>query len=165
MAINLEKKQAIVTKISEIANNSLSVVIADSSGITANKMNELRKLARQNNVYISGTRNTLLRIIIRNTKFKCLIDCLTGSCLIGFSTAHAGTAARLFKNFSKINSQFILKSAAYEGKILTGGQIELLASLPTAEEALILLIITMKEAAIGRLVRTINIYCKSKSTM
>ncbi|WWO95913.1 MAG: 50S ribosomal protein L10 [Candidatus Dasytiphilus stammeri] len=164
MAINLEKKQEIISKISNIAKHSLSVVIADSSGIQANKMTELRKLTRESNVDMYVARNTLLRIIVRETKFQCIMESLRGPCLIAFSKVHPGTAARLFNNFAKTNSKFIVKAASYEGKILTAEQIEVLASLPTYEEAVRRLIIALQEISSGRLVRSLSNYCKSKHT-
>ena len=43
MALNLQDKQAIVAEVSEVAKGALSAVVADSRGVTADKMTELRK--------------------------------------------------------------------------------------------------------------------------
>ncbi len=43
MALNLQDKQAIVAEVSEVAKGALSAVVADSRGVTVDKMTELRK--------------------------------------------------------------------------------------------------------------------------
>ena len=61
-------------------------------------------------------------------------------------------AARIFKDFAKENQKFELKGAAFNGATVS---IDVLASLPTRDEAIARLMSTMKEAAAGKLVRTI----------
>lgn len=152
--INLERKKTIVSKINAIAKKSLSAVIADFNGISANKINTLRKHGREVNVYISVIRNTLLFRALHETQFKCLKDMLNGSTLIACSVKEANAAARLLKNFSKDNISFKIKAAACEGKLILPENIDLLANQLSYNEALIKLILTFKEASIGKLLRT-----------
>ncbi|MCS6741991.1 50S ribosomal protein L10, partial [Acinetobacter baumannii] len=72
-----------------------------------------------------------------------------------FSSEHLGAAARLFKDFAKANPAFEIKAAAFEGEFIPGSNIDRLATLPTYEEAIARLMSTMKEAAAGKLVRTL----------
>lgn len=155
MPLNLQDKQAIVAEVSEVAKSALSAVIADSRGVTVGKMTALRKECREAGVYVRVVRNTLLRRIVEGTPFECLTDNLTGPTLIAFSHEHPGAAARLFKAFAKDNQAFEIKAAAYEGELIGAANIDRLATLPTYEEALASLMGTMKEAAAGKLVRTI----------
>lgn len=151
MALNLQDKQAIVAEVNEAAKGALSAVIADSRGVTVDKMTELRKVARENGVSMRVVR-TLLRRAVEGTEFECLKDTFVGPTLIAFSTEHPGAAARLFKDFAKANDKFEIKGAAFEGKIQ---DVEFLATLPTYDEAIARLMGTMKEAAAGKLVRTL----------
>ena len=144
MALNLQDKQAIVAEVNEAAKGALSAVIADSRGVTVDKMTELRKAAREAGVTMRVVRNTLLRRAVEGTDFECLQDTFVGPTLIAFSNEHPGAAARLFNKFE-------IKGAAFEGKIQ---DVEFLATLPTYEEAIARLMGTMKEAAAGKLVRT-----------
>ncbi|MDX7527901.1 50S ribosomal protein L10, partial [Enterobacter hormaechei] len=48
-----------------------------------------------------------------------------------------------------------IKAAAFEGEFIPGSNIDRLATLPTYEEAIARLMSTMKEAAAGKLVRTL----------
>ncbi|MDD0824335.1 50S ribosomal protein L10 [Mannheimia sp. AT1] len=152
MALNLQDKQAIVAEVNEAAKGALSAVVADSRGVTVDKMTELRKAARESGVTMQVVRNTLLRRAVEGTEFECLTDTFTGPTLIAFSNEHPGAAARLFTDFAKANKEFEIKGAAFEGKTQ---DVAFLATLPTYEEAIARLMGTMKEAAAGKLVRTL----------
>lgn len=158
MALLIEDKKAIVAEVAEIAKQAKSAVIADARGTTAASMTALRKLCRENKVYARVVRNTLLKKVVEGTEFECLTDSLVGPTLIAFSLDHPGAAARLFKEFSKTTDKFNIKAAAFEGEFIPAEQIDRLATLPTYEEALAHLMATMKEAAAGKLVRTLAAY-------
>ena len=155
MALNLQDKQAIVAEVNEAAKGALSAVIADSRGVTVDKMTELRKTAREAGVNMRVVRNTLLRRAVEGTDYECLKDVMVGPTLVAFSNEHPGAAARLFKDFAKTNDKFEIKGAAFEGEFISAQDIDRLASLPTYDEAIARLMGTMKEAAAGKLARTL----------
>lgn len=155
MALNLQDKQAIVAEVSEVAKGALSAVVADSRGVTVAKMTELRKAGREAGVYIRVVRNTLIRRAVEGTAYDVLKDAFVGPTLIAFSNEHPGAAARLFKEFAKANPAFEIKAAAFEGELIQAKDIDRLATLPTYDEAIARLMATMKEAAAGKLVRTL----------
>jgi len=66
-----------------------------------------------------------------------------------------GAAARLFKDFAKDNEDFEVKALSVSGQLLDKGQIDVLASLPTMEQALGLLA-SVTLAPVTKLVRTFN---------
>lgn len=72
MALNLNKKKIIVSKINKISNAALSAITADSQGICVNQLNQLRKSGREIGVTMSVVQNTLLSLAIKNTIFECL---------------------------------------------------------------------------------------------
>jgi large subunit ribosomal protein L10 len=152
MAIKLEDKKAIVAEVQEAAKGALSAVVADARGVTVGKITTLRKQAREAGVWMKVVRNTLVRRAVTGTEFECLGDAFVGPTLIAFSKEHPGAAARIFKDFAKENQKFELKGAAFNG---TKVSIDVLASLPTRNEVIARLMSTMKEAAAGKLVRTI----------
>ena len=112
MALNLQDKQAIVAEVSEVAKGALSAVVADSRGVTVDKMTELRKAGREAGVYMRVVRNTLLRRAVEGTPFECLKDAFVGPTLIAYSMEHPGAAARLFKEFAKANAKFEVKAVS-----------------------------------------------------
>lgn len=155
MAIGLEDKKAIVADVNETASNALSLVVADARGVNVTDMTALRKLARENNVYLRVVRNTLAKRALQETDFECVNDALVGPSLFGFSMEDPGAAARIFKDFAKENDNFEVKVLAVGGKALDASQIDALAELPTLEQALSSLAATMI-APVSKLVRTFN---------
>src|SRR5699024_12227539 len=65
VALALEGKKAIVAEVSEAAKDALSVVVADSRGVTVEKMTSLRKQARENGVQLRVVRNKIGRASCR----------------------------------------------------------------------------------------------------
>lgn len=152
MALGLVEKKAIVAEVQEAAKTALSVVVADSRGVEVSDMTALRKEAREAGVALKVVRNTLARRAVEGTDYECLKDTFVGPTIIAFSQEHPGAAARILSKFAKGNDKFELKAAAFEGAVV---DIAMLASLPTYEEAVAKLMSCMKEAAAGKLVRTI----------
>lgn len=152
MAIGLEEKKAIVAEVQEAAKDALSAVVADSRGVEVGDMTALRKQARDNGVWLKVVRNTLARRAVEGTDYECLKDSFVGPTVIAFSKEHPGAGARILRDFAKTNDKLELKSAAFEGAVV---DIAVLASLPTYDEALAKLMSCMKEAAAGKLVRTL----------
>jgi len=100
-------------------------------------------------------KNTLLKKGIHKTSFECLEKALKNFTLIAYSIKHPGSAAKLLYLFSKENKNFKIKGAAFEGKFIAPNKIEKLALIPTYPEAIQKFLITIKEASIGKLVRTL----------
>ncbi|MCG6200279.1 50S ribosomal protein L10 [Psychromonas antarctica] len=155
MALRLEDKQTIVTEVNVAAKTALSAVVANSRGVTVGAMNVLRSKARAEGVNLRVVRNTLARRALEGTDFACLIELFTGPTILAFSNEHPGAAARLLKDFAKANEQFEIKGLAFEGEFIDAAQVDRLATLPTYNEAIAKLMATMKEAAAGKLVRTL----------
>ena len=66
-----------------------------------------------------------------------------------------GAAARLFKDFAKEHEEFEVKALAVSGQLLGAEQLDVLAKLPTRDQALAMLMSVM-QAPVTKLVRTMN---------
>jgi large subunit ribosomal protein L10 len=155
MALNLEDKKAIVADVNETASNAVSLVIADARGVNVVDMTELRKQARENNVDLRIIKNSLAKRAFEGTEFECIEGALAGPSLFGFSMDDPGAAARLFKDFAKTNEKFEVKALSISGQLLEKEQLDVLANLPTLEQALGQLVSVMI-APVTKLVRTLN---------
>ncbi len=152
MALGLIDKKAIVAEVQQVAKSAVSAVVADSRGVTVTDMTALRKLARENGVWLRVVRNTLARRAVIGTDYEGLTESFVGPTIIAFSTDHPGAGARILQEFAKTNAKLELRSAMFEGVVT---DIALLASLPTYDEAIAKLMSVLKEASAGKLVRTI----------
>ena len=155
VALNLEGKKAIVVEVNATASNALSLVIADARGVSVTDMTTFREKAREQNIDIRVIRNTLAKRAFEGTEFECVNEVLTGPSLFGFSMEDPGAAARLFKDFAKANDKFEVKALSISGQLLDKEQIDVLAKLPTLEQALGQLA-SVTLAPVMKLVRTLN---------
>lgn len=152
--LNLETKKHIVAEVAEVAATALSVIAAEYRGLTVTEMTELRVKARANGVCLRVVRNTLARRAMADTSFACMGDALVGPLVLAFSREDPGAAARLLKAFSKDHEKLVIKALSIDGKVLPGRDIDALASLPTRQEALGILVRLM-QAPITQFVRTV----------
>ena len=155
MAIRLEDKQQLVSEVSEAAKSALSAVVADYRGVTVTDLTSLRKTARTNGVYLRVVRNTLAKRAVAGTEFECLGPALKGPSILAFSKDDPGAAARVLKDFAKGNEKFNVKALAIGGKLLPAEQIDVLASLPTYDQAIATVMMLML-APVTKLARTLK---------
>ncbi len=154
MALSLEGKKAVVAEVTEVAQRAHSVVAAEYRGLTVSELTALRVKARQVGVHLRVVRNTLARRALQNTDFECMSDRLTGPLILGFSEEEPSSAARLMRDYSKENKKLVIKLAGFGGQVLESSDINVLASLPTREEALAQLLAVLMAPA-NKLVKTI----------
>ena len=154
MPLNLEDKKALVTEVSAVAAKALSVVAAEYRGLTVAQMTELRAKARAQGVYMRVIKNTLARRALAGTSFEPVGSHLRGPLVLAFSKDDPGAAARVVKDFAKANDKLVPTLVSLGGEVLPAKEIEKVASLPTREQALAMLLGVMK-APIEKLVRTL----------
>ena len=155
MAIRLEDKQQIVSEVNQAASSALSAVLADYRGVTVEDMTALRKNARANKVYLRIVRNTLLKRAVADTEFECIQEVLVGPTILAFSQEDPGAAARVLKDFAKENDDFEIKALSVGGQLMDASQIDVLAKLPTVDQARSMLMSVML-APVTKLARTMN---------
>ena len=155
MAIRLEDKQQIVSEVNQAARSALSAVLADYRGVTVQDMTALRRQARENNVYLRVVRNTLLKRAVVDTEFACIQEVLVGPTILALSREDPGAAARLLQDFARTNDDFKVKALSVGGQLLAANQLDVLASLPTLDQARAMLMSVML-APVTKLARTLN---------
>ena len=165
MALNLEDKKALVAEVAEVAAKAQSVVAAEYRGLTVGQMTELRAKARKQGVYVRVVKNTLARKALAGTSFESVGPKLKGPLVLAFSKDDPGAAARVVKDFAKTNEKLVATLVSLGGQVLPAKDLETVASLPTREQALSILLGTLKApvqkfvstlaAAPSKLVRTV----------
>lgn len=154
MALRLDDKKALVAEVNEVAKRALSAVAVEYRGLSAGKFDELRVKARQGGVYLHVVKNTLAKRAVEGTEFECLKPALVGPLVLGFSLEDPGSVGRLFKDFVKANEVMVVKAVAVGGTLYGAKDLDRLATLPTKDQAISMLMGTMK-APVGKFVRTL----------
>ncbi len=154
MALNLDSKKVVVDEVAQYAAKALSVVAAEYRGLTVAELTELRVKARETGVYIRVVKNSLVKRAVAGTEFECIQDGLKGPLIFAFSMEAPGSAARLINDFAKSNDKLIARIVAFDGKSHDVSELARLASMPTRDEGISLIMAVMK-APVGKLARTL----------
>lgn len=156
MALNLAQKEKIVAEVAQIAQSAYSAIGAEYRGLSVEQLTKLRVEARKAGVYVRVIKNTLARRALQDTDFACMRDGLTGPLILAFSQADPGAAARVMQAFAKDHEKFgfQVRLVALGGELLDPSAISKLATLPTYDQAISLLMATMK-APVQKLAATI----------
>ncbi len=147
MALNLTQKQDVVAEVAEIAAKAHSLIAAEYAGTTVAQMTAMRKKARESGVYLKVVKNTLASRAVAGTEYEVVQDKLVGPLLYAFSIEEPGAAGRLIKEFAKGNDKLQAKVVAVGGQLYPGSHVEVLASLPTRDQALAMLARVLAEPA------------------
>ena len=155
MALTLEEKKAVVAEVAEVAKEAYSALAAQYCGLTVEELTELRVKAHGDNVYLRVVKNTLARRALEDTDFACMRERLTGQLILAFSREDPGAAARVARDFAREHDKFEVTLLSVGGELLEPSEIDRLASLPTRDQALGMLMAVML-APTEKFVRTLN---------
>ena len=154
MALNLADKKTIVSEVAAVAAEAHSAVAAEYRGLGVEDLTELRSKARQGGVYLKVVKNTLAKRALENTEFDCMRDGLVGPLILAFSQEDPGSAARVIKEFGKEHDKLKVTMLSIGGQLLEASDLDRLASLPTKDQAISMLMSVMK-APVEKFVRTL----------
>ena len=154
MALTLSKKKEVVAEVNAVATHALSAVGAEYRGLTVEQLTKLRVEAHSSGVFLKVVKNSLAKLALKDTEYECMNDSLTGPLILAFSMDDPGAAARIIKEFTKDNEKLVVKMLSVGGELLPPEDLSRLASLPTRDQALAMLMGVMK-APIEKFVRTL----------
>jgi len=154
MSLNLDQKKQVVDDVSAVVGNAQATVIAEYRGLTVEEMKALRREAHDNNVYLRVVKNTLLRRAVQETEHSCLDELLVGP--LAFAASEDPVAvAKVLNKYAKEYDALDIKAGSMAGKVLSTGEINALAQLPSRDELLAKLMGTM-QAPVAKFVQTLN---------
>ena len=154
MALNLAGKKEVVSEVAAVAAEAYSAIAAEYRGLGVDELTELRSKARQGGVYVRVVKNSLAKRALEGTEFECMNDGLVGPLILAFSQEDPGSAARIVKDFSKEHDLLKVKMLSIGGQVLEASELDRLASLPTKDQAISMLMSVMK-APVEKFVRTL----------
>jgi large subunit ribosomal protein L10 len=140
MPLNLAQKKELVAELAEVAANAHSLIAAEYAGLSVAQLTELRRKARGSGVLVKVAKNNLVRRAVSGTQYACTQDQLVGPLLYVFSIEDPGAAGRLVKEYVKDNESLKPRLVAVAGKSYPASHVDVLAALPTREQALSMLL-------------------------
>ncbi len=130
-----EQKQKIVEKLAEDFKKQKSVVFIDYKGLKVKDMNDLRKKIKQENGKLEASKKTLLNLAAKKTGFD-LGENFPGQVALVFSFDDSLKSIRETYTLSQKNENLKILAGIFEGKLIKGGEVTMLAQLPGREELL-----------------------------
>lgn len=137
MAISRDKKNALVSQMSDLLNESKLAVFAQYNGLSVADLQKLRREARAQGVTITVTKNRLVRVALDGIdKYKDVDTTpLVGQLLYAISANDEVAPASVLDKFAKTNDNLVIAGGfSAEGKNLSVDEVKALAGLPSKEQ-------------------------------
>ena len=137
MASSKDKKQQLVADLNEILSDAKMTVFAKYQGLSVSELQELRRLARENNVKIKVVKNRLVRVAMGEIAVYKDTDtsALEGQLLYAISNDDEVAPAQVLAKFAKEHQALELKGAfSAEGKSLNEQEVVELSKLPSKDQ-------------------------------
>ncbi|HDX9613743.1 50S ribosomal protein L10 [Bacillus toyonensis] len=146
----IETKQQVVTEIAEKLRESKSTIVVDYRGLTVSEVTELRKNLREAGVEFKVYKNSLTRRAAESAEMAELNEFLTGPNAIAFSNEDVVAPAKVLNDFAKKHEALEIKAGVIEGKLVTLDEVKAIATLPS-REGLLSMLLSVLQAPIRNL--------------
>lgn len=137
---SIAKKSELVDVYAAKFAEAASVVVADSRGLTVEQDTVLRKQLREAGVEFKVVKNSILRRAAEKAGYAELAEAFVGPSAVAFSNEDAVAPAKILNDFSKDAEALELKAGVVEGKVSSKEEIIAIASLPSREGLLSMLL-------------------------
>ncbi|MEK4946236.1 50S ribosomal protein L10 [Bacillus sp. FSL R7-0177] len=146
----METKQQVVTEIADKLRASKSTIVVDYRGLTVSEATELRKQLREAGVEFEVYKNSLTRRAAESAEMAELNEFLTGPNAIAFSNEDVVAPAKVLNDFAKDHEALEIKAGVIEGKLVTLDEVKAIATLPS-REGLLSMLLSVLQAPIRNL--------------
>jgi large subunit ribosomal protein L10 len=133
LAITREKKEQLVTELSDLLSRSSVVVLSDYRGLTAGQMAELRNRLRPFGSRFTVAKNSLIRRSLEESKLPALDDLLEGPTAVSFVSGAFGAPLREMKAFASETETLNIKGGLLGDRVLSADDVQVLMDLPATD--------------------------------
>jgi len=168
-------KEQIVSELHEKFKEARLGVLTSFSGMNVEKMEALRNALRKSNAELKVVKNTLLGIASKETGFSVLVDHFQWPIAVVLSYKDPVEPTKVLIDFAKKNPELEIKVGVLDGKLLTKGDLNVLAELPGREVLLGKLVLVMAAVPTSlvmvlsgvprNFVQVLSAYCDKKKTL
>lgn len=137
MAISRDKKQALVSEMSELFATSRMAAFAQYNGLSVQEVQELRRTAREAGVVIKVVKNRLVRVAMQEqSQYKDTdTSSLVGQLIYAISSEDEVAPAQVLDKFAKTHPALQLVGGfSGEGAVLSTDEVKALAGLPSKNQ-------------------------------
>ena len=138
-----QRKEEIVSSLTEELGGVSQMIIADPTGLTVAEMADLRNRLRPSGAEFRVAKNTLARIAARAAGREELVALLVGPTAITLVPGDPAAAAKTLSDFGRTSRKLELRGAYLDGEAFGADSVKQLATLPSREQLLTSLVGSM----------------------
>jgi large subunit ribosomal protein L10 len=127
------EKVAVVTEVRERFEAADAALLTEYRGLNVKALAELRRQLRPTGGEYKVYKNTLVRFAAHDLGADELATLLTGPTAITFVKGDAAAAAKTLRDYARTNQNLVVKGGLLGGKVLTAGDVQALADLPSRD--------------------------------
>lgn len=131
--MNREEKTQLLAELTELFNNSETIVVSHYKGLTVSEVSELRDNIRKAGAGFRVTKNRITRLALKGTKFEALSELFVGPTAIAFANDPI-SACKACVEFAKTNEKLLVIGGAMGTGVLSVAEINRLATIPSMDE-------------------------------
>ncbi len=128
-----EQKHQEVTLLKGTFTSAKSAVVLGFKGLTVVKDTAFRKSIRESRAHYRVSKNTLLRLAVKETPFEVLTQHFKGSTAVATSEGDIVALAKAVNTFLKDNPAASFKGAILDGKAVSVQEFQAIAELPSRD--------------------------------
>lgn len=129
--------------------------VVDYRGLTVKQIQELRNSVREAGASMKVYKNTLMHIALDELELPNMDTILEGPSAFVFAGEDPVASAKALKDFTKVSKDLEIKGGMMDGKFVDAGQVEAIASLPSREGLIAMLLGTISNPLV-QTVRVLN---------
>jgi large subunit ribosomal protein L10 len=131
----MEKNQKIseVAELKETFASATSAVVIEFKGLVVEKDTAFRKSIRESKAQYRVSKNTLLRLAVKDTTFEALGGHFNGASAVATTKDDVVALAKAVNGFLKDNPAATFKAGIMDGKQIDAKQLQVLAELPSRD--------------------------------
>ncbi|MDR0677143.1 MAG: 50S ribosomal protein L10 [Holosporaceae bacterium] len=128
------RKKEVIFNINKRFCENEAVFLVTQNKMTVAESEDLRKQLKGTDSAYFVSKNTLARLAVKDTDFECILPYLKGQTALVFSKNITGTAKVISEYSSKSDGKIVILCGGYSGKLLSAGEVKILAQLPSMDE-------------------------------
>ncbi len=145
--MNRAEKTQLASELKDKFSRAQVAIFADYKGLTASRVDDLRRLLRTEKVEAKVLKNNVARLVTKDgsmgTEAQALMDSVVGPTLVAFAFGDPAAAAKVLHKFAQDNEALKLKDSLMGQKRIDASGVEALAKLPSKEVLVAQLLGTM----------------------
>ena len=128
-----EQKRTEVAQLKGTFASAKSAVVLGFKGLTVDKDTSFRKQIRDSKAQYRVSKNTLLRLAVKETAFEGLSEHFKGATAVATTEHDVVALAKAVNNFLKDNPAASLKGAILDGRAVDAAEFKIIAELPSRD--------------------------------